>query len=136
MRVRLQLLIVTAAVALGGAVAAQPGETPPPADMEVAPAPVAATPEQSDKKLAEQCLAATETDAALRARVKNRLRREIHEEDANLMVKNKRHVVMSYAVLWALVVVFLVLLYLRQRALLDRISVLSRDLAEATKDDD
>jgi hypothetical protein len=68
-----------------------------------------------------------------RARTKKALAVEVHTEDANLMLTNKRHVVAAYAVLWVVVVLFLVLMWNRQRRLKDEIARLERDLREAAK---
>jgi hypothetical protein len=65
------------------------------------------------------------------ARLKNVVRADIHGEDGKLMARNYKHVVMAYAALWILAVVFLLLLFLRQRAMGAKIVHLERELAIA-----
>jgi hypothetical protein len=81
------------------------------------------------------CEAALEKDPVWRAELRNSVRPEVHQEDASLMMTNKKHVVAAYAVLWGLTVVFVVLLFGRQRKLMADIVSLQADLEEATKDD-
>lgn len=70
------------------------------------------------------------------ARLKNVLRPAIHDEDARLMARNHRHVVIAYAALWILAVVFLVLLFLRQRSLTAEIARLSTELDRAVRQEE
>lgn len=79
----------------------------------------------------DQCEAELAKDVRWQAELRDRLRPDIHQEDANLMLTNKRHVVMAYAALWILAVVFLVLLFLRQQRLAAAMARLSRDLDKA-----
>jgi hypothetical protein len=125
-------LLVVASVA-APALAQPAGE--PTGDPAAAPArsPAAAAPAES--ALARQCKEAIDTDPRLRAQVKNQVRLDVHTEDAQLMLRNKRHVVISYAVLWALAVVFLVLLYLRQRRLLGEIARLEAEVKRAAEEE-
>ncbi|HPH68951.1 MAG TPA: hypothetical protein PLF40_24525 [Kofleriaceae bacterium] len=50
------------------------------------------------------------------------------------VAKNQRHVIMAYAVMWVAAAVFVLFLWLRQRALRSQIDVLRSDLAAALKD--
>lgn len=50
------------------------------------------------------------------------------------VAKNERHVIMAYAVMWIAAAVFLLFLWMRQRALRSQIDVLRSDLAAALKD--
>lgn len=79
----------------------------------------------------DQCEAELAKDVRWQAELRDRLRPDIHQEDANLMLTNKRHVVMAYAALWILAVVFLVLLWLRQQRLVASMTRLQRDLEKA-----
>lgn len=74
-------------------------------------------------------------DAQWRAELKRELASEVHTEDAQAMLTNKRHVVMAYAALWILVLVFAVFLWMRQRGLKAEIARLERDIAQATAND-
>ena len=69
------------------------------------------------------------------ADAKNAIRPLIHEEDARAMLTNKKHVVMAYAALLALLVLFVVLLAMRQQRLGAEIQRLSDDLESALKDE-
>jgi hypothetical protein len=82
-----------------------------------------------------QCEAELRQDAAWRAELKKQLSAEVHAEDANAMLTNKRHVVMAYAALWLLVLVFAVFLWIRQRNLKDEIARLEREIEQATAND-
>lgn len=79
----------------------------------------------------EQCNAELAKDAQWRGEIKNDLRAVVHTEEASLMLANKQHVVAAYAVLWGLVVVFVVLLFLRQRGLNAEIARLEDQLSKA-----
>jgi hypothetical protein len=63
------------------------------------------------------------------------LRADIHGEDGRLMARNYKHVIMAYAALWILAVVFLCLLFIRQRALTAEIVQLKHELARALVDE-
>jgi hypothetical protein len=74
-------------------------------------------------------------DAKWRAELKRDLASEVHTEDARAMLTNKRHVVMAYAVLWILVLVFTMFLWVRQRSLRSEIARLEREIDQATAND-
>ena len=73
-------------------------------------------------------------DAQWRAELKKRLTSEVHTEDATLMLRNKRHVVIAYGALWLLVTVFAFLMWTRQRGLKAELARLEAELAQAIKD--
>ncbi|HTM22028.1 MAG TPA: CcmD family protein [Kofleriaceae bacterium] len=72
-------------------------------------------------------------DADWQKILRDRLRDDVHQEDADLMLRNETHVQYAYAAIWVLVVVFLGFLYVRQRGLRAEIVRLERELAEAKK---
>lgn len=84
----------------------------------------------------EACRAKVAADKKMYANLKNVLRPAIHEEDGKLMARNYRHVIIAYAALWILAVAFLVLLFLRQRALTAEITRLSRELDRAVREEE
>jgi hypothetical protein len=102
-------------------------------------APVAAQPTQEaaaatgpySSPMRTDCTAELAKDKGWRAELRNELRTEVHQEDADLTMTNKKHVVMSYAALWMLSVAFLVLLWLRQQRLSAEIARLESDLKKA-----
>ncbi len=82
----------------------------------------------------EQCTEELRKDARWRAELRNQLRDDIHSEDANLMLRNKRHVVIAYAAIWILAVGFLVLMWWRQRSLTSEIEALREEVRRAAKE--
>ena len=82
----------------------------------------------------EQCTEELRKDARWRAELRNQLRDDIHSEDANLMLRNKRHVVIAYAAIWILAVAFLVLMWWRQRSLTREIEELREQVRRAAKE--
>ena len=117
-----------AAPAGEGAAAA---EQAAPAGDAAATAPAGEPPRPYRSELRATCEAELEKDRAWQAELKNSLRPEVHEDDASLMLRNKKHVVMAYAAVWILTVVFLVLLWLRQRRLLAEIDRLAGEVKKA-----
>lgn len=81
-----------------------------------------------------QCEDELEKDADWRADIKLRIAPEVHAEDAQQMLTNRRHVVMAYASLWVLVAGFVVFMWLRQRGLQAEIARLEREIAQAAKE--
>jgi hypothetical protein len=79
----------------------------------------------------DKCDAELAKDLGWKAELRNEMRPEVHQEDANIIVKNKKHVVMAYAALWGLTVLFVVLLWLRQRRLLAEMDRLAQQIAKA-----
>lgn len=56
---------------------------------------------------------------------------DIHEEEADNIAANNRHVVMAYGGLWALVLAFVVFMWMRQERLKAEIARLEREVARA-----
>ncbi len=71
----------------------------------------------------------------VRAEIRAELRPDVHAEDTALILKNRRHVVMAYAALWIIVVIFVVALWIRQRNLFREIGELETQLARAIAED-
>lgn len=93
---------------------------------------MAAPPYESPMR--DQCTEELRKDARWRAELRNQLRGDVHTEDANLMLHNKRHVVIAYAAIWILAVAFLVLMWRRQRTLRNQIEELRQDVERAAKE--
>lgn len=83
----------------------------------------------------EQCNAELAKDAQWWAEIKNDVRAEVHSEDAAQMLTNKKHVVAAYAVLWGLVVLFVVFMWIRQRRLTVEIGRLEDELRRAIEEE-
>jgi hypothetical protein len=96
------------------------------------PAPAGASAPYTSPMRAE-CEAELAKDKRWQAELGNQMRPEVHQQDASLMMTNKKHVVMAYAALWILVVVFLVLMWMRQQKLTAEIARLERDLKKAAE---
>jgi len=79
----------------------------------------------------QQCESELVKDKGWNAELRQSVRPEVHQEDANITMKNKKHVVMAYAGLWGLTVVFVVLLWLRQRRLLAEMDRLAEQIRKA-----
>ena len=122
---------LVASVALAPAALAQ---APAAENTEAKPASAKPSPEEIAKL--DECRALANSSKRLRGQVKNDLRAEMQQDDANMTMRNKRHVVMAYAALWILAVGFLVLLFLRQRGLSSEISRLKREVATAVADEE
>lgn len=82
------------------------------------------------------CYAMASKDKKMLAHLKIMMSPDIHEEQGNLMARDHKHVVMAYAALWILAVVFLVLLFLRQRLLTAEIIQLKSELGRAIRADE
>ena len=82
----------------------------------------------------EMCEAELAKDKVWWAELKIALRPEVHEEEANLITTNNRHVVIAYAALWMLAVLFIVLLWLRQSALIKEIARLEAEVRRAAEE--
>lgn len=65
--------------------------------------------------------------------LRDQLRAGVHEEDAELMLRNKDHVQYAYAAMWVLVAVFLGFLYRKQVQLRGEINRLEKELEDARK---
>jgi C4-dicarboxylate-specific signal transduction histidine kinase len=125
---------------LAGLVATASAQTEPTAAPTaapaLAPAPAAAplTRDQiidalaRDKALEEDFVRQLKARHALEL---NEATRQRHDDDSKQIALNKRHVVMAYAALWILAVVFLVVLWRRQQTLNARIAQLQKELESA-----
>ena len=150
MRVMKILAIVGFVAVLGGhaANAQEPAATPPPmpAAAAVAPAPSATSP--TPAALKAQCMAALNADDAWTSEPRVKLEaviskefydkldegsRKRHNEDAQLIARNKRHVVLAYAAIWLLSLSFIIGMWLRQQKLKAQLETLRRDLEAAIK---
>lgn len=78
-----------------------------------------------------ECEAELGKDRAWQAELRNEVRPDVHQEDANITMRNKKHVVMAYGALWGLSVVFLVLMWMRQRRLAAEMDRLAAQIAKA-----
>lgn len=122
-----------ASVALAGVAPAAAQEPGAPGATAAAAAP--ATPDAPYRSaMRSQCEDELAKDADWRADIKLRLAPDVHTEDAQQMLTNRRHVVMAYAALWALVAGFVVFMFVRQRNLQAEIARLEREIEQATKD--
>jgi hypothetical protein len=113
-------LAITTLLALAGsrAASAQPKKEPP---------------RSYQSPMRDQCEAELARDKGWNAELKASLIPEVHEAEADLIKKNKKHVVMGYAALWILTVVFLVLLWFRQRKLVAELDALEKKVAKAAE---
>lgn len=78
---------------------------------------------------------ATELLPDVRAELRESVRFDDHSRDAKRMLRNKRHVVMAYVALWAITVVFVIMMFLRQRRLNAEIELLRRELERAVEEE-
>ena len=79
----------------------------------------------------DTCEAELAKDKAWQAELRQSIRPDVHQEDAAILVRNKQHVIMAYGALWGLTVVFLLLLWLRQRRLLGEMDRLAKQIAKS-----
>jgi hypothetical protein len=100
--------------------------------LGVAAADEPAKPYRSEMR--DQCEAELAKDQLWSAELEESVRPAVHEADAAVMLKNKKHVVMAYAALWILTVAFLVLLWLRQRKLVAELDRLEAKVAKAAQE--
>ncbi len=91
----------------------------------------AAADEPYRSPMREQCEAELGKDKGWQAELRNEVRPDVHQEDANITMRNKKHVVMAYGALWGLSVVFLVLMWMRQRKLTAEMDRLAAQIAKA-----
>lgn len=83
-----------------------------------------------------ECEAEIEKDAVWNATLRDRYWAEFHEQAERKWRRDKRHVVLAYAALWVLSVLFLGFLYLRQQRLVGEIGRLERDLQRAIAEEE
>jgi CcmD family protein len=70
----------------------------------------------------------------LKARLSDKLNRDVHTTAYNYAKANNRHVFAAYAVFWLLIAGFVVVMWRRQRALQAELTRLEAELARAVKD--
>jgi hypothetical protein len=78
-----------------------------------------------------QCEAELGKDKVWQAELRESVRPSVHQEDADTLIRNHQHVVIAYGALWGLTVVFLVLLWLRQRRLVGELDELEQKIKKA-----
>lgn len=103
------------------------------ADKE-APSAAKQTPESFTSPIRQQCEGDLRKDHTWRAQLEQELRNKVHQDDADLMATNKKHVVMAYAALWIIMVMFVVFMWIRQTDLKKQIASLESDLSAAEDD--
>jgi hypothetical protein len=81
-----------------------------------------------------QCEAELDKDRGWWAELRQSVRPDVHEEDAKIMLRNKKHVVIAYGALWGLTVLFLVMMWLRQRRLVAEMERLAQQIARAASE--
>ena len=88
-------------------------------------------------ELKQTCMAAINSDQQwtdeLASTIEKRVRFKVHNEEAELIALNKKHVVLAYAVLWLISMGFLFSQWRRQQALKRQIAHLKSDLESAIK---
>lgn len=106
-------------------------------EVPVPAAPVAAT-DASDAYRSPQrvmCEEEMRKDAVWRAELADQLRARIHQEDANLMLANREHVVYAYGALWGITAIFVAFMWVRQQRLNSEIAALRTKVTKAVSDD-
>jgi hypothetical protein len=139
------LIAFVAVTALATSAAAQPAPVPaaPAAAVPTAapaePAPAPAAPAKLTRDQIVEALAqdkALEEDFVRQLKARHALElneatRQRHDDDSRQIALNKRHVVLAYAALWILSVVFLLVLWRRQQTMNARIAQLQKELEAA-----
>lgn len=70
----------------------------------------------------------------LKTRLTDKINRDVHKDAANYATANNKHVIIAYAVFWVFTVVFVLMMWRRQRALQAELTRLEGDLARALKE--
>jgi hypothetical protein len=125
MRLIRSLVVIAALAAPAGAAAAAEQPAPPAGAV-----PVDATYHSPMRTTCEDEL---RKDKDWNKLLRDSLRAGVHEEDADLMLRNKTHVQYAYAAMWVLVALFLGFLYRKQVSLRGDITRLEKELEEARK---
>ena len=144
----LAVVVVVAGLGVGVASAQEPPAAAPAPEGAKLPVPPAAAPAAATPEFKAQCMAALNADdkwtAELRVKLEAVISKEFydkldegsrkrHDDDAQLIARNKRHVVLAYAAIWLLSLSFIVGMWLRQQKLKTQIEALRRDLETAIK---
>lgn len=82
-------------------------------------------------EMRDACIAELAKDAEIRVACMTQYTDEFHAQDARQVTKNNKHVVMAYAALWAVVAIFVVGMWVRQRKLSEQIIKLEAELKKA-----
>jgi pyruvate/2-oxoglutarate dehydrogenase complex dihydrolipoamide acyltransferase (E2) component len=139
------VIALVAVTALVSTAAGQPAPAAPaaaPAAAPTVPVDAAPAPAAPAKLTREQIIDALAQDKALEEDFVRQLKarhalelnattRQRHDDDARQIALNKRHVVLAYAALWILSVLFLVVLWRRQQTMNARIAQLQKELDAA-----
>jgi hypothetical protein len=59
---------------------------------------------------------------------------DAHQQAADMVAKNERHVILAYGAMWLIAALFVVFLWRRQQVLKSEIAMLRKDLEAAAKD--
>jgi len=79
----------------------------------------------------DQCISEMTKDAQIKVACMNDYSADYHEQDARQATMNKQFVVVAYAAIWAILAIFVVVMWLRQRKLSDEITRLEAELKKA-----
>lgn len=82
-------------------------------------------------EMRDQCIQEMAKDSEIQVACMSRYSDEYHEADSKQATKNYKHVIMAYGALWAIVTIFVVAMWLRQRKLSDEIARLEAELKKA-----
>jgi CcmD family protein len=121
MRTSMWMKLAGLVVAIGIAASAQQAVAQPASEPYQSPMRA-----QCDEELAK--------DARWRAHLEQEMLPILHERESTAIVNNNRHVVMSYAALWLLVVLFVLYMWMRQRRLQEEIERLEHEVAKASEE--
>ncbi len=78
-----------------------------------------------------ECADEMRKDPVIRAECKAQWTDELREQDFRQITKDNKHVVMAYAAIWIIVMLFVVALWMRQRKLTAEIARLEDELKKA-----
>lgn len=82
-------------------------------------------------EMREQCIAEMQKDARILAACEESHSSKYQVQDAKRAVKDKQFVVAAYAAIWAILAIFVVIMWLRQRKLSIEITRLEAELKKA-----
>lgn len=84
-----------------------------------------------ESPMRNECAAEMRKDPAIRAECKAQWTDELREQDYRQITKDNKHVVMAYAAIWIIMMIFVVALWMRQRKLSAEITRLEDELKKA-----
>ena len=90
-----------------------------------------APPSPYTSEMRDTCESELLKDAAWRADLRSQLRLEVHEEDADLMLTNRRHVVFAYGAIMAMLMGLVVMMGIKTSRQAEALSRLEKDLQRA-----